>query len=177
MLKVKLFRLIGSGLFVLGVLLCLYPYLINMVSKENKKMNLLDSELIGTLGIPKINVNLPIYESTKTEILEVGVGHLSETSLPGNKGTHCVLAGHRGLPNADLFIRLGEMTVGDIFYITIQGQAMSYKVCKIQVIKPEEISKLFARDDGEFVSLVTCTPYGLNTHRLVVTGERMEGEE
>ena len=136
---------------------------------------------MGTLQIPKINVNLPIYHGTDEEVLKNGIGHLQGSSLPvGGENTHCVLTGHRGLPNSKLFTRLDELENGDLFFIDVCGTKMAYQVKNLQIIKPEEVDCLNIEAEKDLVSLVTCTPYGINTHRLVVTGERIsyqKGEE
>lgn len=169
MWRIKLLRHIGKVFVILGILLCFYPNI--------RKDCLEVGEVIGRLEIPTINLSLPIYEGTSEKILESGVGHVSETDLPGKETGHCILAGHRGLPRADLFLYLDQLEIGDKFYITMQEQILVYKVCDIRVIKPEETSRFYTASDKDLVSLVTCTPYGINTHRLVVTGERWVEEK
>ena len=108
-------------------------------------------------------------------MLEQGVGHIKGSAMPRSGiGTHCVLAGHRGLPSADLLARLGELEVGDIVQVSVEGFLLSYRVCKVQVIRPDEVEIFRAEKERELLSIVTCTPYGINTHRLVVTAERMK---
>lgn len=137
-------------------------------------LNVNGDSLMGMIEIPKINVNLPIYHGTADEVLEVGVGHVRESSLPvGGENTRSVLTGHRGLPSAKLFSRLDELVEGDLFFIRIGDVTFAYQVFKIEVIKPEEVDRLEIVPEKDLVSLVTCTPYGVNTHRLVVTGERV----
>lgn len=134
--------------------------------------------IMGSIEIPKIDVDLPIYHGTEDDVLSVGVGHIQGTSLPvGGENTHCVLSGHRGLPGSSLFTRLDEMKEGDLFFLSVMGETLAYKVYDIQVVNPDntEVLEIIAGKDD--VSLVTCTPYGLNTHRLVVTGERVPYEE
>ena len=144
-------------------------------------LNLSENGIMGTLQIPKINVNLPIYHGTDEEVLKNGIGHLQGSGLPvGGANTHCVLTGHRGLPNSKLFTRLDELENGDLFFIDVCGTKMAYQVKNLQIIKPEEVDCLNIEAEKDLVSLVTCTPYGINTHRLVVTGERIsyqKGEE
>ena len=131
--------------------------------------------VMGSLEIPNIDVNLPIYHGTSDEILSVGVGHLSDTSLPvGGKNTHCVLTGHRGLPSSKLFTRLDELENGDLFYIYVCNEIHAYKIDDIKVVDPEEITGFEIEDGQDKVSLVTCTPYGINTQRLIVTGHRIK---
>lgn len=146
-----------------------------------KQLNLSGTGMIGTISIPKINVNLPIYHGVEEEVLVNGVGHLPESSLPvGEENTHCILTGHRGLPNAKLFTRLDEMEQDDLFFITVCGEKLAYQVTEIEIIHPEDVEGLGIQAEKDLVSLITCTPYGLNTKRLVVTGERIpyiEAEE
>ncbi len=134
--------------------------------------------VMGSLDIPKINVELPIYHGTGKEELSQGIGHLEGTSLPiGGENTHCVLTGHRGLPQSKLLIRLDEMKKGDYFFIRCCNEVLAYKVLKIQTVEPDDVSGLQIQQGKDLASLVTCTPYGLNTHRLIVTGERVDYEE
>lgn len=133
--------------------------------------------IMGSIEIPSININLPIYHGTSDEVLSAGVGHLNESSLPvGGINTRSVLTGHRGLPNSKLFTRLDELEIGDLFFIRVLNETLAYKVSDIEVIEPEDVSGLEIEAGKDLVSLITCTPYGLNTHRLVVTGERTEYE-
>lgn len=160
---------IGISMFVVGLMLCLIPFVGRMLPKDSAEAG------IGQLKIPVIQVELPIYESTEEEMLEQGVGHIKNSSLPGSGvDTHSLLAGHRGLPRAQLLERLGELKVGDFFQISIRGEECSYRVCEIRVILPKETETLGVQKGRELVSLITCTPYGIHTHRLVVTGERMK---
>ena len=134
--------------------------------------------IMGSIEIPKIDVDLPIYHGTEDDILSIGVGHIQGTSLPvGGENTHCVLSGHRGLPGSSLFTRLDEMKEGDLFFLSVMGETLAYKVYDIQVVDPDNTEVLEITAGKDDVSLVTCTPYGLNTHRLVVTGERVPYEE
>ena len=139
-----------------------------------EQLNLSGTGMMGTISIPKINVNLPIYHGVEEEVLVNGVGHLPESSLPvGGENTHCILTGHRGLPNAKLFTRLDEMETGDLFFLTVCGEKLAYQVSEIDIIHPEDVEGLGIQAEKDLVSLITCTPYGLNTKRLVVTGERI----
>lgn len=134
--------------------------------------------VMGSIEIPKIGVDLPIYHGTDDDVLSNGIGHLEGTSLSvGGASTHCVLTGHRGLPNSKLFTRLDEIEENDLFYLNIFGETLAYKVNQIEVIEPDEVDKLNIQEGKDLVSLITCTPYGLNTHRLVVTGERVSYEK
>ena len=146
---------------------------------EESYNNILDmgNGIMGSIEIPKINVNLPIYHGTSDEVLSVGVGHVYNSSLPiGGINTRSVLTGHRGLPNAKLFTRLDEIVEGDLFFVRIQDKTLAYKVNNIEVIEPEDIDAVNIIEGKDLVSLITCTPYGINTHRLVVTGERVPYE-
>lgn len=139
-----------------------------------EQLNLSGTGMMGTISIPKINVNLPIYHGVEEEVLVNGGGHLPESSLPvGGENTHCILTGHRGLPNAKLFTRLDEMETGDLFFLTVCGEKLAYQVSEIDIIHPEDVEGLGIQAEKDLVSLITCTPYGLNTKRLVVTGERI----
>lgn len=131
-------------------------------------------EPIATLSIPKISVDLPIRHGTSDAVLSAGAGHLYGTSLPvGGKGTNSVLAGHRGLPNALIFTRLDELRAGDTFFIHVYGKTLAYKVDRIWVIDPGDTSHFAIDRNADRVTLLTCTPYGVNTQRLVVRGERV----
>lgn len=136
--------------------------------------------LMGSIEIPKINAKLAIYHGLSKTVLEKGVGHVEGTSLPvGGKSTHAVLAAHRGLPSAKLFTDLDQMKKGDIFILHILGKNLAYKVDQIRTVLPEETGELDIVEGEDHVTLVTCTPYGVNTHRLLVRGIRtkyVEGE-
>lgn len=126
------------------------------------------------LDIPKIGQRLPVYHGTSGEVLDAGVGHLSGTSLPvGGESTHCVLSGHRGLPSKKLFTDLDQLAEGDEFFIHVLGEALAYQVDDVRVVKPEQVETLAIRPGEDLCTLVTCTPYAVNTHRLLVTGHRV----
>ncbi len=152
----------------------------DILGEDNYKklLDLTETGIMGSIEIPKINVDLPIYHGTSDEVLSKGVGHVMDSSLPiGGKSTRSILTGHRGLPTAKLFTRLDEMDKGDFFFVNVCNQTLAYQVTKIEEIKPEDVDKLNIEADKDLVSLITCTPYGLNTHRLVITGERVEYDE
>ena len=131
------------------------------------------SGIMGTLEIPCIDLNLPIYHGVAEKVIRKGVGHLRETPFPiGGKGNHTVLSTHRGLPEAKLFTDLDKMEIGDEFYIHIYNQVLAYKVDKIIVVKPNKTEYLKPIADEDHVTLLTCTPYGINSHRLLVRGIR-----
>jgi len=132
------------------------------------------NEEMGYVEIPKINVYAPIYHGTSDETLTKGIGHLPNTSLPvGGKGTHCVISGHSGLLAADMFTHLNKLKINDVFYLHVLNKTLAYQVDSISVVEPEDISKLTIDENGDYVTLVTCTPYGVNTHRLLVRGTRI----
>lgn len=148
-------------------------------SREFKYEDILDigNGMIGSIEIPCINVNMPIYHGTSDSVLSTGAGHIQDSSFPtGGKNTHAALTGHRGLPSSRLFTRLDELKKGDLFYINVLDETMAYKISMIETVLPEKVNYSI-QDDKDLVSLITCTPYGLNTHRLVVTGYRISYKE
>ena len=145
---------------------------------------------MGFISIPKIDVNLPIYHGTSDAVLQTSIGHIIGTSLPAGSshtdeedwlkpdfGSHSVLSGHRGLPSAKLFSDLDAMEIGDVFYLTILDQTLTYQVDQITVIVPEDSSELVLFPGKDYCTLMTCTPYGINTHRLLVRGVRVENDK
>ena len=141
-------------------------------------LNLSGDGMIGYVDIPRINVRLPIYHGTDGKTLESYIGHMPSSSLPvGGKGTHTVLSGHRGLPSARLFTDLDELEKGDIFFLMILDETLSYEVDQIRIVLPTELSDLEIDEEKDLCTLVTCTPYGINTHRLLVRGHRVENPE
>lgn len=146
--------------------------------KYEELLNIHGTDIMGSLEIPKIQVELPIYHGTEDEVLSNGIGHLEGTSLPiGGKNTHSVLTGHRGLPSSKLLVRLDEMKIGDLFFIHTYKEVMAYKVEEIMVVKPEDTAWMEIKGEKDLVSLVTCTPFGINSHRLIVTGHRVDYKE
>ena len=132
-------------------------------------------ESLGYITIPKIDVNLPIYNGTSQDVLSKGVGHMGQSSYPlGGESTHCVLTGHRGLPSAVLFTDLDKLEIGDEFYLHVLDEILAYKVDQIKVVEPNESGDLEIIDGKDYCTLVTCTPYAINSHRLLVRGERTE---
>lgn len=141
-------------------------------------LNVRGDGIMGYVEIPAISVNLPIYHGTEESTLDRGVGHLLGSSLPvGGLGTHCVLTGHSGLAGQKMFSDLNLLKEGDIFLLRILGQTLAYKVCEINTVLPEDTSKLTVEAGCDLCTLVTCTPYGVNSHRLLIRGERTEYEE
>lgn len=147
--------------------------------EERSSIDILDAgEILGYIEIPKINCNLPIYEGTSESVLQKGVGHLINTSLPvGGKGSHVALSAHRGLPAAKLFTDLDELEIGDYFYLHIMDETLAYQIDRIKVIEPHIKDELDIKPDKDLVTLITCTPLGINSHRLLVRGTRVAYEE
>ena len=140
-----------------------------------KLMNLKGNGIMGYIDIPKIQINVPVYHYTTDDVLEKGIGHVSGSSLPvGGEKTRCILTGHRGMPEAKMFTDLDRVKEGDRFYIHILNRDLAYEVFDIQTVLPYELDSLKFEDGKDLVTLVTCTPYGVNTHRLLVTGRRVE---
>ena len=138
-------------------------------------LNMMDFGMIGYLKIDRIGVELPIYHGTSSEVLSYGVGHLEGSSLPvGGESTHSVMSAHRGLPSAKLFTDLDRVELGDTFQITVLDQILTYQVDQIKIIFPNEIEELQIVEGKDYCTLFTCTPYGINTHRLLVRGIRIE---
>ena len=136
-----------------------------------------ETGVMGSMDIPKIGVELPIYHGTSEEVLSKGIGHLQGSSLPvGGESTHSILTGHRGLPQSKLLTRLDELEEGDYFFFHVLDETLAYQVTEIQVVKPEAVSVLKIQEGQDLASIITCTPYGLNTHRLIVTGKRVPYE-
>lgn len=141
-------------------------------------LNIYGDGMMGYIVIPDIDVELPIYHYTSDEVLSKGVGHIETTSLPvGGEGSHCVLTAHRGLPGSRLFTDLDQLEEGDVFYLEILGETLAYEVVSIEIVEPEDTQSLAAVSGEDLCTLVTCTPYGINSHRLLVTGKRIDYEE
>lgn len=140
-------------------------------------LNISDNGIMGYVEIPKIDVALPIYHGINDDILQTAIGHIEGSSLPvGGVGTHCVISGHRGLPSAKLFTDLDQLTEGDIFMLRILDEILTYEVDQIHIVEPDDISFLSIEEDKDLCTLVTCTPYGVNSHRLLVRGHRIENQ-
>ena len=137
-------------------------------------LNIAGDEMMGSVEIPKINIKIPIYHTTEEDVLNKGAGHLEGSSLPvGGANTHAVISAHSGLPSASLFTDLDQMKVGDHFLLHVLDETLCYEVDKISVVKPEDTSALAVEDGQDLVTLLTCTPYGVNTERLLVRGHRV----
>lgn len=141
----------------------------------NSILDITGKGIIGTIEIPKIDVNLPIYHGTDDDVLSNGIGHLQNSSFPvGGENTRTVLTGHRGLPNAKLFTRLDELKKDDLFYIRVGNKTLAYQIYKIEIVKKEEAPDVLGIEEGkDLATLITCTPYGINTQRLILTGKRV----
>ena len=141
----------------------------------NSILDITGKGIIGTIEIPKIDVNLPIYHGTDDDVLSNGIGHLQNSSFPvGGENTRTVLTGHRGLPNAKLFTRLDELKKDDLFYIRVGNKTLAYQIYKIEIVKKEEAPDVLGIEEGkDLATLLTCTPYGINTQRLILTGKRV----
>lgn len=136
------------------------------------------SGIMGYIEIPDINCTLPVYHGTSEGVLQVAVGHLEWTSLPvGGESSHCVISGHRGLPSARLFTDLDKIMVGDIFMLHVLDEVLTYEVDQIRIVEPQVTEDLLIVDGEDYCTLVTCTPYGINSHRLLVRGHRIESAE
>lgn len=141
----------------------------------NDILNINDNGVMGYISIEKLGVELPLYHGTSAEVLNIACGHLEGTSLPvGGKSTHAVLSAHRGLPHAKLFTDLDKVEVGDVFTITILDRTLTYQVDQIKVVTPDDLNDVGIIEGEDHVTLLTCTPYGINSHRLLVRGTRIE---
>lgn len=152
-------------------------YLLSDAQEETYKqlLNVSGDGVMGYIEIPSIQCSLPIYHGTAESVLQTAVGHLEWTSLPvGGESTHCVLSGHRGLPSAKLFTNLDKLEVGDVFMLRVLDEVLTYEVDQILIVEPQETAELQIVEGQDYCTLVTCTPYGINTHRLLVRGHRID---
>lgn len=146
--------------------------------RYHELLNIGGTGIMGYIEIESLGVSLPIYHGTDDTVLQIAVGHLEWTSLPvGGEGTHTVLSGHRGLPSAKLFTDLDELVVGDTFILRILDEILTYEVDQILIVDPKDTSALATEDGMDYCTLITCTPYGVNSHRLLVRGHRVENAE
>ncbi len=144
----------------------------------NDLLNIAGNGIMGYVEIPSSDVELPIYHGTSEEVLEVAIGHIEGSSLPvGGLGTHCVISGHRGLPSSRLFTDIDQLAEGDTFTLQVLDETLTYEVDQIRTVEPDDVSLLEIEADKDLCTLVTCTPYGVNTHRLLVRGHRVETQE
>ncbi|MBR2594031.1 MAG: class C sortase [Firmicutes bacterium] len=140
-------------------------------------LNVAGNSIMGYIEIPVIGVTLPIYHGTSNSVLQTAIGHIEWTSLPiGGRSTHCALSGHRGLPSSKLFTDLDKLVVGDTFYLRVLNETLTYEVDQILIVEPEDTVPLEITPNCDYCTLVTCTPYGINTHRLLVRGHRTEND-
>lgn len=140
-------------------------------------LNVADNGVMGYIEIPRVKCNLPVYHGTDEAVLQVAIGHVQGSSLPvGGAGTHCVLSGHRGLPSAKLFSDLDQLTEGDVFLLRVLDETLTYEVDQIRTVLPSELDDLAIEEGKDYCTLVTCTPYGINSHRLLVRGHRVENQ-
>ncbi len=145
------------------------------LERYNNTLDVSGDGVMAFVQIPKVRIELPIYHGTDDNVLQVAVGHLENTSLPiGGTSTHAVISGHRGLPSAKLFTDIDQLVEGDIFIIQTLGRTMTYEVDQIRVVLPTELSNLVIEENMDYCTLLTCTPYGINSHRLLVRGKRIE---
>ena len=145
------------------------------LAEYNSVLNMNGTGIMGYIEIPEIKVSLPIYHGTEEKVLQIAIGHLTGSSLPiGGESTHAVVSGHRGLPSAKLFTDLDKLVEGDIFMIRVLNEVYTYEVDQIRIVLPQETSDLAIESGKDYCTLVTCTPYGVNTHRLLVRGHRIE---
>ena len=143
-----------------------------------EQLNIGSSGIMGYISIPKIDVMLPIYHGIDEAVLQVAIGHIPGSSLPvGGTSSHCVISGHRGLPSARLFTDIDKLVVGDLFTITVLNQTLTYEVDQIRTVEPTDLSDLQIEKGKDYLTLVTCTPYGINTHRLLVRGHRTKNAD
>lgn len=148
------------------------------IAEYNKQLDISGDGLMSYIEIPSLDCSLPIYHGTSDAVLQIAIGHIEGTSLPvGGESTHCVLSGHRGLPSAKLFSNLDQLIEGDIFVIRTLDETLTYEVDQIRIVLPHELNELKVVEGEDFCTLVTCTPYGVNTHRLLVRGHRIENLE
>ena len=140
-------------------------------------LDIAGSGVMGYIEIPELKVSLPIYHGVDEGVLQIAVGHIPGTSLPtGGNGTHSVLSGHRGLPSAKLFTNLDQLREGDVFLLRVLDETLTYEVDQVLIVEPQEVAALTIDPDQDYCTLVTCTPYGINTHRLLVRGHRIENQ-
>ena len=144
----------------------------------NELLNIGGTGIMGYIEIPSLQIVLPIYHGTGEAVLQIAVGHLEWTSLPvGGESSHCVVSGHRGLPSARLFTDLDQLVAGDVFYFRILDEILTYEVSQIRIVEPHETNELLIQEGEDLCTLITCTPYGINSHRLLVQGKRIANQE
>ena len=143
----------------------------------NSILDVTGTGIMGYVQIPKIHISYPIYHGTEDTVLQIAIGHIAGSSLPvGGAGTHCLISGHRGLPSARLFTDIDKLTEGDTFVLQVLDRTYTYEVDQIRIVLPEELDSLTIDPEKDYCTLITCTPYGINTHRLLVRGHRVDNE-
>ena len=148
-----------------------------LLEEYAQQLNVGGDGVMGYVEIPEIECSLPIYHGTDDAVLQSAVGHIEWSSLPvGGESSHCVISGHRGLPSAKLFTNLDKLVEGDLFFLQVLDETLSYEVDQIRIVEPQELSELQIEAGKDYCTLVTCTPYGVNTHRLLVRGHRVDNE-
>lgn len=153
------------------------PYILTEEQDERyeNELNVAGNGVMGYIEIPDIDVFLPVYHGTSDTVLQVAIGHVEWTSLPsGGESTHCVVSGHRGLPSARLFTDLDKVEIGDIFMLNVLNEVLTYQVDQIKIVLPHETDELLVKEGEDYCTLVTCTPYGINSHRMLVRGTRID---
>ncbi len=147
-------------------------------SEYDTLLNINGNGIMGYVDIPRIDVSIPIYHGTDNEVLQIGVGHIEGTSLPiGGESTHSAISGHRGLTSSKLFTDIDQLSEGDVFMINVLGETLTYEVDQIRIVLPDELNDLKIETGMDYCTLVTCTPYGVNTHRLLIRGHRIPNED
>ena len=150
----------------------------NETKQYENLLNISGNGIMGYIEIPAIGVSLPIYHGVEDTVLQIAIGHIEGSSLPvGGPGTHCVVSGHRGLPSAKLFTDLDKLAAGDTFLLRVLDEVLTYEVDQIHIVEPHEVELLEIEEGQDLCILVTCTPYGINSHRLLVRGHRVENQE
>ena len=150
----------------------------NLKTRYFEELNFSGNGIMGYVEVPKINVMLPIYHGVEEKVLQVAIGHIDWTSLPvGGESTHCVISGHRGLPSARLFTDLDQLGEGDVFMLSVLNRTITYQVDQIKIVEPHVTEDLIIEEGKDYCTLVTCTPYGVNSHRMLVRGVRVDNIE
>ena len=181
-IEIELARAHAYNESLLGNVVLTDPFDAEGLAEQNTEyddlLNINGDSVMGSIDIPRVDIYLPIYHTTDAEVLAKGAGHLKNSSLPvGGTGTHAIISGHTALPSAELFNNLSDVEKGDVFYIHVLNETLAYEVDQIKVVLPDNIEDLLIDRNEDYVTLVTCTPYGINSHRLLVRGRRIPYEE
>ena len=148
------------------------------IAAYEKELDITGTGIMGYITIPKIHVELPVYHGIDDAVLQIAIGHMPETSLPvGGESTHCAVSGHRGLPSAKLFTDIDKLVEGDTWTVSVLNRTLTYEVDQIRVVEPSDLSNLELEQGKDYFTLITCTPYGINTHRLLVRGHRVDNAQ